>query len=119
METSEVKDVKVQAKVFLSASINVLSKYVQVERGVESPYCDDDELRETMKTIAVMLSNAPPDLKSTIVTLIVQEEYNLITPLALFIYQQFNGESVLISVSTYFLEYPTHFKFIAHSYLEL
>ena len=109
METSEVKDVKVQAKMFPSASMNVLSKYVQVERGVESPYCNDDKLRETMKTIAVMLSNAPPDLKSTIVTLIVQEEYNLITPLALFIHQQFNGESVLISIATYFFRTSNSF----------
>ena len=87
-----LSDLRMQANLFLSESVEILSKYVKKD-CIEAPYYNVDELRHTMKSIAIKLTNADPRLKASILTLL-SESSDLLSLLALFIRQQFNGETI-------------------------
>ena len=90
IDNEAVSVLRIQANSFLSDSIKILSKYVNKD-CIEAPYYNREELRHTMRTIALKLTNAEPGLKASILTLL-SESTEFLSLLALFIQQQFNGK---------------------------
>lgn len=89
-----LSDLRRQANLFVSDSVQILSRYVKKD-CIEAPYYNVEELRHTMRSIAIKLTNADPELKASILTLL-SESSDLLSLLALFIRQQFNGELMLL-----------------------
>ena len=86
----DLPETAIQATSFLSHNVEVLSKYVNKE-GREAPYYMREELCQTMRTIAMTLTNEYPELKAAILSLLSKSS-DLLSLLALFIQQQFNGK---------------------------
>lgn len=91
----DLPETTIQANAFLSDTVKVLSKYVNKE-GAEAPYYIREELSQCMRTVAITLTNAYPELKATILS-ILSKSKDLLSLLALFIQQQFNGKLYLLS----------------------
>ena len=89
-KSQEFLDTGVQATTFISDSVKVLKNYVN-KSGIEAPYYNREELRQSMRTIAIVLTNAHPEFKATILKLL-SESNEFLSLLALFIQQQFNGK---------------------------